>query len=207
MTSEVGRATGNATRVVLLTSLVGVVAGAVTEVAALNPVTLNLTTFSGMWIVTTAIVGRLAPTKARAIGGCFAYLWGMLVGFYAMRQVLQDAIPVRIAVFWFLLSLVACPVLGLLGWLSRRLSWPGAAAVAIITGALLAEGGAVALAFHDPDRFALVAFDILAGLAFLWWAPSTRGQRRRALCLLPVAVALGVVAFLSPRILHELTGV
>lgn len=185
----------------------GIAAGVATELAAFVPVLLNLTTFTGLWLTTAALLGRRSAGPRAAVFTATAYLLSMVAAFYPTRALLQGGDQTSFLIFWVVLGVVGGPVIGLLGNVSRGSDWWAAAAIACLTGSLLAEAGIVGLSFHDPDRFGLVAFDTVAGLGFLVLAPTVSLVRRQAAMLLPLAAVLGAVVFYTAPLLHRLVGI
>jgi hypothetical protein len=185
----------------------GISVGIATELAAFVPVLLNLTTFTGVWVTTGALLGRRSSGPRAAALAATVYLLSMVAGFYATRAVVQGGDQTRLLIFWTALGVVGGPVIGVLGAASRGTGRWAAAGLACLTGLLLAEAVIVGTAFHDPDRFGLVVFDAVAGLCFWAFAPTTARVRRQATMFLPVAAALGAVAFYAAPVLHRLVGI
>jgi hypothetical protein len=177
-------------------------AGILSQLAADHDQYLHLlTTYAGPWFLIAFVIGRFASTWWRAVVRCTIFYAVAMVAFYGTVQITMGVGPGRLFVFWIGMSVLAGPALGVLGWASRRPGWRGAAAVAVMTGALLAEALLVAFRDHDPHRILLVAVDaVTAATACVATASDMRQARRTAVLVIP-GFGVGACVFFLPSIL------
>lgn len=176
----------------------GVVSGAAAQgAAALEGQLLELTALAGIWAAIAVLLGVLAPSLRVAAARSALFLLVAVVAFYAVGWVVNDDLaPLPLIAFWLAGAVVGGPVMGILGRLSSRPGRSGSVSLAVIVALLLGEAARLLLMQGFPPRSWLpVAFDVVAGGAFLWFVPADSRHRTEALLLLPVFLLVAAALF------------
>jgi Family of unknown function (DUF6518) len=176
----------------------GVFAGALAQGAAVieGPL-LVLTTLTGLWVAAAASIGYRAPTRIMAGIRSTVFLIGMVTSFYAIYTLRSDFPPITLVIFWLTASVVIGYPLGLFGWLSARdTRWAGIS-ISIITGLLIGEAVRFLTTEKAGSQYWLaIAFDLVAGIIFLLFAPNGRRRRVEALVTTPFTTAAVAVFYI-----------
>lgn len=184
--------------------LLGVAVGVATQRAAdiLPSIGYAISTFTGPWVVVGALVARRAKNLQEAIVAVTSYFLAATIAYYATFYAVKTHVPLRLAVGWFLVSLVAGPAVGWLGHSTTTERYSSLAS-GTLAGWLLGEAAFAALLMKNPNRWTLVLLNAAAAGA---WLSTSRGPRRSSLAMaglltLPSVVMIGGRFLIAGRLL------
>lgn len=184
----------------LCSILLGIALGAASERADYVPTLGALTSYLGIWIISTFLVGRFSPKWNIAIASGVLYLLSMIFSYYALRTFMGSGDQTSFLVFWTAIALTVGPLLSIAGnWTrdpGRRRFW----SISLVSGFLLGEAISVVLFRVAPERWFVVFFDIIAAI-FVFSFLKNKGEKKVFLAWIAPFVAIGMLAFQGPSLL------
>ena len=153
-----------------------------------DPMSADLASHLGLWVVLIAVIARLSPTRTSAAIWCAAFFVAMTIAYYGTAAFLFGNTAKVFATFWLVASLTATPLVAAVVQGTKMPGWRGALAIALPAGLLVAEALRL-LVRVGLAEWVQIAFDLVAASAIVAvWA---RGATAR---LQVVALLAGTTA-------------
>ena len=184
----------------LFAIFLGVVLGAASERADQIPVLGALTSYLGIWIISTFLVGRISPKRNTAIACGVSYLFAMVFSYYALRTLLGGGDQTLFLALWTVVALTVGPLLSIAGNGTRAPGRKRLWSICLVAGILLGEAVSVMLFRETPERWIVVLFDTFSAVCVFNLAYG-RKEKKKLLLLLVPSVLIGMLIFQGPSLL------
>lgn len=154
----------------------------------------DITTRPGIWILLVTLVSAFSPTPRSAALHTLAFLFGMLLAYYAYTTWLFGYFPAQVATAWGVFALLS-PAAGYGLWFARSRGWPAMLAGAIPAGFLLSQG----YPFYYTHSV-LHVFDLVSAALLLLVLPAGRPERLGMLSMAIVCCWLMLILNVASRL-------